>query len=310
MTLIAATRDGIALVDGDEAATVAAGVDVRCLAAGGNGRLFAGTQGEGLLRSDDGGGSWYHAGLGGQIVKALATNGDSLWAGTKPPRLFRSRDGGASWQELPEFARMRRRLWRQPAERPSTPYVSTLAVSPAAPDVVVAGIEAFKLLRSDDGGASWRRLRRGIPLDAHELRVDAGGRMLLAAGFGTASSDDDGATWTRLVAGLDRRYAFCIAPGFAAPRTAFVAAAPLRTAHTSNARACIFRLSGDRWHRLSGGLPGELEQLPYGLATSAARPGEVYAGLGDGTIWHSDDDGASWRLHPVRLNGLRRLLSA
>lgn len=303
MVLVAATRDGIALVDGDDATTVYAGADVRCLAAA-DGRLFAGTQGDGVLQSDDGGRTWRSGGLEGQIVKALATNARTVWAGTKPPRLFTSPDAGASWNAVPAFERMRRRVWRQPAERPATAYVSTLAVSPADPDVVVAGIEAFKLLRSDDGGASWRRLGRGIPWDAHELTVDAAGRMLLAAGFGAAVSDDRGATWSKLMDGLDRRYAFCMAPGFAVPGSAFIAVAPVRSAHTQNARACIFRLRGDHWEKLTG----ELEHLPYTLATSPAHPGVVHAGLGDGTILRSDDDGESWQAQPVRVNGLRRLL--
>jgi photosystem II stability/assembly factor-like uncharacterized protein len=303
VALVAATGDGLVLIDREVATTVYGGADVRCLAAG-DGRLVAGTQDDGVLLSEDAGRTWRRAGLDGQAVKALAINGQTVWAGTKPPRLFVSRDAGGTWTELPAFARMRRRFWRQPAERPSTPYVSALAAPASDPHVVVAGIEAFKLLRSDDGGASWRRLGgRGIPMDAHELTLDARGRMLLAAGFGAAVSDDDGATWSRLTAGLDRRYGFCIAPGFAEPGSAFIAAAPMRSAHTPNARACIFRLRESSWEKLTD----ELEQLPYGLATSAAHPGHVYAGLGDGTILHSRDDGQSWHAHPVRVPGLRRL---
>ena len=48
--------------------------DVRCLAADPlNPRvIYAGTQGKGVLRSDDGGKTWRSVGLAGQIVKALA----------------------------------------------------------------------------------------------------------------------------------------------------------------------------------------------------------------------------------------------
>ena len=127
MALVAATRTGIELV-GETVTTARAGIDVRCLAAGG-GRIFAGTQGDGVLRSDDGGHDWQGAGLAGHIVKALAVSADTVWAGTKPPRLFKSDDAGTTWRELPAFAQMRRPWWFQPAERPFTSYVSTLACS-------------------------------------------------------------------------------------------------------------------------------------------------------------------------------------
>jgi hypothetical protein len=276
-------------------------------------RVFAGTQGGGVLRSDDGGLSWSSIGLAGLVVKALSVSPAApglVYAGTKPPRLFRSADRGRSWSECEAFARMRRWWWWQPAEKPHTPYVSTLAASPTEPGVVVAGIEAAKLLRSTDSGESWTRVHQGVAADAHELAFHPGdGRhAYLAAGFGTSVSEDGGATWRRVHAGLDRRYGFCLAPDPEEPGRAFLGAAPMRTAHTSNARACVFKLAGGSWTKLRGGLPGELEQLPYALATSPLEPRTVFTGLGDGTIWRSGDSGDTWDVLPVRLEGLRRLV--
>src|SRR4029078_3246870 len=100
MALIAATSPGIVRVTGapdePDAAMVVDSADVRCLAVDPSDRLriYAGTQGDGVLRSVDGGISWEPAGLGGMAVKALATSAAApgeLWAGTKPPRLFHSR---------------------------------------------------------------------------------------------------------------------------------------------------------------------------------------------------------------------------
>jgi len=50
--------------------------DVRCLAANpANPQvIYAGTQGNGVFRSYDGGKTWYAAGLTGQIIKALAVS--------------------------------------------------------------------------------------------------------------------------------------------------------------------------------------------------------------------------------------------
>ena len=195
MPLVAATPGGIVRLSGLPASPVATtvfdGVDVRCPAVDPSdpARVYAGTQSDGVLRSRDGGLTWGPAGLPGLCVKALATSAaapGAVWAGTKPPQLFRSGDAGDTWEELPTFAEMRRWWWLQPAEKPRTAYVSTLAVSPSDPDVVVAGIEAFKLLRSSDGGRTWVRVGRGVALDAHELAFHPRDprRIFLAAGFG------------------------------------------------------------------------------------------------------------------------------
>ena len=319
MPLIAATPGALVRVDGGPdaptASTVLDSVDVRCLAVERSEplRIYAGTQGEGVFRSHDGGLNWEPAGLNGLTVKALATSDaapGAVWAGTKPPRLFHSHNAGTSWEELPAFAAMRRRWWVQPAEKPHTSYVSTLAVSPSDPDVIIAGIEAFKLLRSGDGGRTWARLGRGVAPDAHEVAFhprDAR-RVFLASGFGASISADSGATWIRVRDGLDRRYGFCLAPDPRDPSSALLAAAPLRDAHSSNARACIFRLAHGAWQKLHGGLPAELEQLPYAIATSPSGPKFVYVGLGDGTIWYSSDSGVTWATFSLVLPGLRRLV--
>jgi photosystem II stability/assembly factor-like uncharacterized protein len=284
-------------------------VDVRSLAAQDE-RVYAGTQGSGVFRSDDAGRSWQRAGLDGHIVKALALSPaapGSVWAATKPPRLFRSDDNGDTWTELGSFAAMRRRWWWQPAERPHTGYVSTLAVSPADADVIVAGIEGWKLLRSTDGARTWTRLGRGVAFDAHELAFHprAPQRVLLAAGFGASISNDAGATWTKQTAGLDRRYGFCLAPDPADADGAYMAVAPMRTAHTANARATVGKLDGGGWRSVGGGFPEELSQLPYAIAADPA--GDVYAGLGDGTLWHSGDGGLTWSVLSRQLDAVRRL---
>src|SRR5215472_17740017 len=67
--------------------------DVRCLAADPLNPeiIYAGTQGHGVLRSNDRGKTWRSVGLAEQIVKALAvsrTQSGTVFAGTKPARLF------------------------------------------------------------------------------------------------------------------------------------------------------------------------------------------------------------------------------
>ena len=312
--IVAATRTGVSVADeacGWVASEVLTGRDVRSFAAAPAGprRLYAGTQGNGVLVSADGGSSWTSAGLGGEVVKALAVDrAGKVLAATRPPALFLSEDGGASWTELPALRRMRRWYWWQPAERPHTPYVTAIAVSLTRPDTLLVGIEAQRILRSDDGGRSWTRVRKGTALDAHALAlhpVDAD-RAYEGAGLGAAASVDGGRTWKRATAGLTPRYVMTVAVDPVDPDLWYAGAAPARTAHTGNSRACILRREGATWTRLAGGLPFELEHLPHALVCPA--PNVVYAGLRDGAVWRSLDRGDSWSRLPVALPGLRALL--
>lgn len=312
--IVAATSLGISVADeadGWRARAALRAHDVRSLAAARTfpPRLYAGTQGDGVFVSEDGGTSWQAAGLAGEVVKALAVdrNGKVL-AATKPPALFASEDTGATWTELPALRRMRRWYWWQPAERPHTPYVTAIAGSPSRPETLLVGIEGFRILRSEDGGRSWTRIRKGTALDAHAIAFHAadGDRAYEGAGLGAATSSDGGRTWARAKPGLDPRYVMTIAVDPADPDLWYAGAAPMRAAHTANSRACIVRRQGAIWTRLTGGLPSELEHLPSALV--CPEPNVVYAGLRDGAVWRSLDRGDTWSRLPVELQGLHALL--
>ena len=66
--------------------------------------VLAGTYGDGLFRSADGGRSWEHieAGLTASTFRFLS--GDL--AGTEPARVYRSSDGGRSWREFAGITRI------------------------------------------------------------------------------------------------------------------------------------------------------------------------------------------------------------
>jgi hypothetical protein len=297
------------------------GQDLRCLAVDPfNAQVvYAGTQGQGVLRSSDHGLTWQPIGLDGQIVKALALSpleSGTLYAGTRPARLFVSRDGGVQWSELESFRRIPwRRLWFSPAEPPFTAYVQGIALSPADPRIILVGVELGAVVRSDDGGQTWSGHRRGALRDCHSLLFHAtcgdwvyeGG----GTGAGTAFSRDGGATWRQPRQGLDRRYGWAVAADPAQPEIWYAATSPsaLKAHSVDNAQAAIFRAVGDAaWRKLGGGLPQPLNHMPYALLTDPAAPGHIYAGLSNGAIWHSVDHGDTWQPMPFVLPGIQRAL--
>lgn len=339
-TFIATTGNGLARAshnsNGDWSVEFLLGnQDVRCLAANplSPNVVYAGTHDSGVLRSSDGGKAWQPAGLDGRIVKAIAVSHAEpgvVYAGTKsPPLMFVSHDQGRNWQELEGFRRIRSRwFWFSPAEPPFTAYVQSIALSPTDPDVIVVGIEAGAVVRSEDGGRTWQDHRPGALRDCHSLVFHAmKGDWVYEAGgssLGAAVSHNTGKTWTQPKAGLDRHYGWAVAADPVRPEVWYVSLSPgpMKAHSENNAQAYIFRAVGDQpWQKLAvgnpeprsastghAGLAQPLNYMPYALLTDPTAPGRLYAGLSNGDVWHSADHGDSWEKLPFNLKGIHRAL--
>lgn len=322
-TFIATTGSGLARAtqsaDGKWAVDfLLADQDVRCLAADPlhNEVIYAGTQGSGVLRSNDAGRTWQPGGLAGQVIKALAVSKiepRTVYAGTKPALVYVSRDGGATWSELLGFRRIRRWWWLSPAEPPFRAYVSGIALSPTDPGVIVVGVEAGAVVRSEDGGQTWLGHRPGAARDCHTLTFHEtdGDWVYEGGGNGIAFSRDSGKTWKRPKQGLDRGYGWACAADPARPEVWYASAAPgpWQAHGDGDAQAYIYRASGGApWQKLGGGLPQPLNQMAYALLTDPAAPGHLYAGLSNGDVWHSADCGETWQRLPFNLRGIHRSL--
>lgn len=297
-------------------------LDVRCLATDPSrpDTVYAGTQHNGLRRSDDAGDTWRATGLKDATVKAVAVSPhdpDTVYAGLKPAGIAVSRDGGGSWEELDGFKRIRgRRLWFSPAEAPGTAYVQGLGVSPGDPDLIVAGMEFGAVVRSEDGGRTWSGHRKGAIRDCHNLCFHAtdGGRVYEGgAGFPKApgaTSRDGGRTWEKARGGeIDRGYGWACAADPGDPDTWYVSAStgPRHAHGDRDARAFIYRSrGGGPFKRLAGGLPQPLDAMPYALLTDPGAPGHLYAGLASGQVWFTADYGESWTRLDVELGGVHR----
>jgi photosystem II stability/assembly factor-like uncharacterized protein len=295
------------------------GHDTRCLASASSRPevIYTGTIGSGVLRSDDAGATWSPSGLPGQDVTSLAVSphdSDTVYAGTRPSRIYRSRNGGQTWDELTGFLDIRWRwLWRSPAEWPYTAYVQAIALSPADPDILLAGVEFGAVVRSDDGGATWSGHRRGALRDCHGMTFHTrhGGWVYEAGGTGAgvAVSSDAGRNWRQRRDGLDRHYGWAVAADTDEPNIVYasIASSPWKAHSDGEADAAIFRSrGGGPWQRLTGGLPEPLAYMPYALVPDPDLPGGLYAGLSNGDVWHTEDQGETWQQLPFNLRGIHR----
>jgi photosystem II stability/assembly factor-like uncharacterized protein len=214
-TLFLATGSGLAVCRHDhgewrEVARGLAGQRVTSAIAR-EGVVLAGTT-DGVFRSDDDGRTWRaaSAGLAARHVRWLAYHpdiSDREFAGTEPAGVFVSHDGAGSWRTCPEVAQLRdAHGWFLPYS-PQAGCVRGFAFHGAR---AYAAVEVGGVLRSDDGGETWR-LAAGSdgnpdlagppePLiypDVHSIHVHPTSPELVFAptGGGFYVSQDGGQTW-------------------------------------------------------------------------------------------------------------------
>lgn len=306
------------------------GMQINCLVADPHKprQVYAGTQDHGVQVSEDYGKTWRSLGLEEVPVKSLAVSVHQpglIYAGGKPVSLYVSQDAGQSWAELPVLRSSKKWWWFSPAEPPDwRPYVQALTISPSDPNVIMAGIEFGGVLRSEDGGQTWSKHRRGAILDCHSLTFHpTNGNWVYQGGAGLKSgvafSQDGGITWQQPKDGLAGKYGWMVAADPARPEVWYLSAGNhpnllrgefIPPAHVDGrANAHIYRsVGGAAWEQLDGGLPDPLDYMAYALIPDPDSPGHLYAGLSNGDVWHTADYGDSWVQMPFNLEGVQRAM--
>jgi photosystem II stability/assembly factor-like uncharacterized protein len=211
-----ATEHGIVTAERDghfwrEVARSLAGQHVTSVIAR-EGVILAGTT-QGVFRSDDLGATWRPAsdGLTHLHIRWLAYHpdiSDFEFAGIEPAGIFVSRDGAQTWRECNEVALLRdQHKWFLPYS-PEAGCVRGFAFHGRR---AYAAVEVGGVLRSDDGGETWR-LTEGsdgnpdldgppapfIYPDVHSIALHPSSPDLVYAptGGGFYRSTDGGKTWT------------------------------------------------------------------------------------------------------------------
>src|SRR5215218_217410 len=318
MTLLyAATGDAIARLgeaDGEWAAALTLrGSGAQCLSTDPADPeiVYAGLREGGVRRTADGGRTWIDCALpeAGVFSLAVSPADGAVYAGTEPSALYRSDDGGQTWRELQGLLELPSRpTWSYPP-RPWTSHVRWIAPSPYDEGLLLVGIELGGLMRSTDGGESFEDHRPGAQPDVHSLawHPRVRGRAYEAGGGGSAFSEDAGETWQPADEGRDRHYTWSVAVDPEDPELWYVSAStgPYAAHGGGDPQARIYRRhGGEEWRALAGGLPEPLPAMPYALA---AGDGRLFAGLADGQIWESGDQGESWRACQIQGDAITRL---
>lgn len=245
--------------------------------------VFAATLEAGVFRSADGARNWRQVDLGPAVSRADAiaiAPGDprTIYAGTERG-VLKSTDGGRTWRRMSSDLLARETAERR-EHRAIEGFVYALAVDGRDADVVYAGTADKGVLKTTNGGRSWRRL----DLDAGPviaLALGPQGSVLYAGGHrGIDKSTDGGATWRR--AGLRGRNVMTLAVDPGHPNTVFA----------GTLKKGIFKTTdgGASWR--NAGLAGIASSS---LALDPANAGIAYVGTWEKGTFRTDDGGRSWR---------------
>jgi len=237
---------------------------------------------------------------------------DTVLAGVEDAALFKTADGGKSWVELPGL----RRHATAPGWQPGAGglCLHTILVDPADRRRIFVAISAAGAFRSDDAGATWRPINRGlrsqhIPdpeaevghcvhrIALHRSRPDV---LFMQKHWDVMRSDDAGGSWREVSGNLPTDFGFPIEVHPHEPETIYVVPIKSDSEHyPPDGRLRVYRSrgGGNEWEALTKGLPQRdcyVNVLRDATSMDSLEQAGVYFGTTGGQVYASTDAGDSW----------------
>jgi len=257
--------------------------------------LFAGTWGNGVYKSADGGDSWstVNSGIPPLIyyldVYALAlspgyASDRTLFVGS-PCGVLKSTDGGTSWSTADTGLL---------SPDVPCPDILTLALSPgyAADLTLFAGTLEKGVFKSTNGGASWNAVPWNTGLNSSHIEAltlspsYTSDRTLFAGtDRGVFKSTDGGYSWNTTSLTSLNVHSLALSPGYASDRTLF--------AGTDGGGVLKSSDGGFSWSTMNTGLTN-LNVYTLALSPSYVTDRTLFAGTGGSGVFKSTDSGTSW----------------
>jgi photosystem II stability/assembly factor-like uncharacterized protein len=240
------------------------------------------------------------------------TDPDVVYAGVEDAALFRSADGGQTWHELSGL----RKHGTGPSWQPGAGglCLHTILLDPVDPQRIFVAISAAGAFRTDDGGATWQAINRGlrsnyIPdpeaevghcvhrLAQHPARPNV---LFMQKHWDVMRSDDAGDNWYEVSGNLPSDFGFVVDVHAQDPDTVYVLPIKSDSEHyppEGKLRVYRTRTGGNEWEALTNGLPQSdcyINVLRDAMALDSLDPCGVYFGTTGGQLYGSADSGDNW----------------
>ncbi len=240
------------------------------------------------------------------------TDPDTVYAGVEDAALFRSTDGGQTWAELSGLrGHDTGSKWAPGA---GGMCLHTILLDPSNPQRMYIAISAAGAFRSDDGGATWKPINKGLhSLHIPDPTVEVGhcvhriamnrarpNTLFMQKHWDVMRSDNAGDFWQEVSGNLPTDFGFVIDVHAHEPETIYVIPIKSDSEHyppDGKLRVYRSRTGGNEWEPLSKGLPQEncyVNVLRDAMAVDSLDSCGVYFGTTGGQVYASADAGDSW----------------
>jgi photosystem II stability/assembly factor-like uncharacterized protein len=292
--------------------------------------------GQVMQRSDDGGATWnavgnkfLYEGVAGTHqwydgtphpwefkrvwhLEPSLTCSDTVYAGAEDAALFQSRDGGTNWEEMSGL----REQGTGPAWQPGAGgmCLHSILLDRDDPKRMYIAISAAGAFRTDDGGAAWKPINKGlyskyIPdptaevghcvhhIAMHPARPET---LFMQKHWDVMRTDDAGENWNKISGNLPTDFGFAIDVHAHEPETVYVVPIKSDSEHfplDGQLKVYRSRSGGNEWEPLTAGLPQKdcyVNVLRDAMAVDRLDACGVYFGTTGGQVYCSPDAGDTW----------------
>ncbi len=240
------------------------------------------------------------------------TDPDTVYAGAEDAAMFKTTDGGATWHELSSLRSVKGQLWQPGAGGMG---LHTILLDPQNPQRIFIAISAAGAFRTDDGGATWLPINRGLksPYVLPDPEAEVGhcvhrialhpsrpGVLFMQKHWDVMRSDNAGDSWDDVGGDLPSDFGFPIDVHAHEPETIYVVPIKSDSEHfppEGKLRVYRSRTGGNEWEPLTKGLPQSdcyVNVLRDAMAVDSLDPCGVYFGTTGGQVYGSADSGDSW----------------
>jgi photosystem II stability/assembly factor-like uncharacterized protein len=241
------------------------------------------------------------------------TDPDTVYAGVEDAALFRSTDRGENWHELSGL----RGHGTGPNWQPGAGgmCLHTIILDPKDPKRIFIAISAAGAFRTDDGGASWKPINKGlyskyIPNPTAEvghcvhhvaMNPTRPNVLFMQKHWDVMRSDDAGDSWKEISGNLPTDFGFVIDVHAHEPETVYVVPIKSDGEHyvmDGKLRVYRSRTGGNEWEPLTNGLPQSncyVNVLRDAMAVDSLDECGIYFGTSGGQVYVYPDAGDSWK---------------